>query len=247
MEFIETTREGFAVFGAYRTWYRVTGNLDSGLTPLVILHGGPGGTHEYLDAFKDVAASGHAVIHYDQLDNGRSTLLPDKAPSFWSLNLFLEELDNLLDHLQISNNYALLGQSRGSVLGCEHALLHPRGLRTLIVANSPSCMRTWISENQHLRTLLPQGVQQTLLMQEQSIRLKEWNITGRLSKIEVPTLVISGRHDPATAQVVKPFLEEIPDVRWALFEDSTHMPHIEERQACMGTVVKFLDETCKTN
>jgi L-proline amide hydrolase len=36
-------------------------------------------------------------------------------------------------------------------------------------------------------------------------------------------------------------------VRWALFEDSSHMPHVEERQACMGTVVKFLDEVCSVH
>ena len=57
-------------------------------------------------------------------------------------------------------------------------------------------------------------------------------------------ILISGRHDEATPLVVKPFLDEITDVRWALFEDSSHMPHVEERQACMGTVVKFLDEAC---
>ena len=74
--------------------------------------------------------------------------------------------------------------------------------------------------------------------------LKDWKSIGRLSKINVPTLVISGRHDEATPLVVKPFLDEIADVRWALFEDSSHMPHVEERQACMGTVVKFLDEAC---
>ncbi|MCF4982161.1 alpha/beta hydrolase, partial [Pseudomonas gessardii] len=73
MEFIEQSHQGYATFRDYQTWYRVTGNLDSGKTPLVILHGGPGATHDYLDAFKDVAASGHAVIHYDQLGNGQST------------------------------------------------------------------------------------------------------------------------------------------------------------------------------
>ncbi|MCF5098338.1 alpha/beta hydrolase, partial [Pseudomonas gessardii] len=61
MEFIEQSHQGYATFRDYQTWYRVTGNLDSGKTPLVILHGGPGATHDYLDAFKDVAASGHAV------------------------------------------------------------------------------------------------------------------------------------------------------------------------------------------
>ena len=46
MEFIGKTHEGYAAFGAHQTWYRVTGDLASGLTPLVILHGGPGRTHD---------------------------------------------------------------------------------------------------------------------------------------------------------------------------------------------------------
>ena len=127
MEFIEKVREGYAAFGAYQTWYRVTGDLGTGRTPLVILHGGPGCTHDYVDAFKDVAASGHAVIHYDQIGNGRSTHLPDKDPSFWTIGLFLDELNNLLDHLQISDNYAILGQSWGGMLGSEHAILQQIG------------------------------------------------------------------------------------------------------------------------
>ena len=61
---------------------------------------------------------------------------------------------------------------------------------------------------------------------------------GRLTQIQVPTLMICGRHDQATPL-------EIKGARRALFEDSNHMPHIEERQACMGTVVKFLDEACR--
>lgn len=300
MEFIEKIREGYASFGAYQTWYRVTGDLTTGRTPLVIIHGGPGCTHDYVDAFKDVAASGHAVIHYDQLGNGRSTHLPEKDPSFWTIGLFLEELNNLLDHLHISDNYAILGQSWGGMLGSEHAILQPKGLRAFIPANSPTCMRTWVSEASRLRKLLPEGVHENLLKHEQAGTyldpeylaasrvfydqhvcrvspwpeevartfaavdadptvyhamsgptefhvigsLKDWNVIGRLSAINVPALVISGRHDEATPLVVKPFLDEIEDVRWALFEDSSHMPHVEERQACMGTVVKFLDEVC---
>jgi L-proline amide hydrolase len=45
-----------------------------------------------------------------------------------------------------------------------------------------------------------------------------------------------------TPTVVKAYLDHISDIRWALFEDSSHMPHVEERMACMETVVRFLDE-----
>ena len=58
----------------------------------------------------------------------------------------------------------------------------------------------------------------------------------------MPCLLICWRYDEATTAVVKPFLDLIPGITWALFENSSHMPHVEERVACMGTVVKFLDE-----
>lgn len=298
MEFL-ATREGFASFGPYQTWYRITGDLDSGYTPLVVIHGGPGCTHDYLDAFSDIASSGRPVIHYDQLGNGHSTHLPEKDPAFWNLQLFLEELDNLLDHLRISDDYALLGQSWGGMLASAHAARQPAGLRALIAANAPADMRTWVEEANRLRQLLPEDVQQTLLEHERAgtygaaeylaasrvfydrhvCRISPWpdevartfaqvdadptvyhamtgpnefhiigntkdlSIVDGLHRIKVPTLLISGRHDEATPTVVKPFLDHVPDIRWALFEASSHMPHIEERMACMGTVVKFLDES----
>ncbi len=238
MEFIEQIRQGYAAFRGYQTWYRVTGNLDNGKTPLVILHGGPGGTHDYLDAFKDVAASGHAVIHYDQLGNGRSTHLPGQAQSFWTVGLFLEELDNLLDHLQISDHYALFGHAWGGRLGIEHAICQPPGLRVFIAANlaagfddHPLCrINPWPEEV--ARTLAQMAADPTVY----NAMHGSFSI-GQLSQIKVPTLEICGRHDQATPQDIK-------GARRALFEDSNHMPHVEERQACMGTVVQFLDEAC---
>jgi L-proline amide hydrolase len=72
--------------------------------------------------------------------------------------------------------------------------------------------------------------------------MKDWSIVGRLSTITAPTLLISGRFDEATEACVQPFADEIPDVRWRIFEQSSHMPHVEERDACMAEVAAFLDE-----
>ncbi|MBC3956185.1 proline iminopeptidase-family hydrolase [Pseudomonas triticifolii] len=293
-----TIQEGYAPFGDYRTWYRVTGNPHGPRTPLVILHGGPGCTHDYVDAFKDIATTGRAVIHYDQLGNGRSTHLPDKKADFWTIDLFLAELNNLLMHLDIANNYALLGQSWGGMLASEHAVLRPSGLKALIIANSPADMHTWVSEANRLRSELPEAVQKTLHDHEQAGTLqdkeykeasrlfynrhvcrvnpwpeevkrtfdeidadptvyhamngptefhvigtmKDWTIVDRLHLIQVPTLLISGRYDEATPLVVKPYKDNIRGIQAEVFEESSHMPHVEERMACMGVVAKFLDE-----
>jgi L-proline amide hydrolase len=57
----------------------------------------------------------------------------------------------------------------------------------------------------------------------------------------VPTLLISGGHDEAAPSTVRPFADAIPDVRWHIFEQSSHVPHIEERSAYMALVQDFID------
>ena len=47
--------EGYSQFGPHKTWYRVTGDLNWKKVPLVVAHGGPGCTHDYVDSFKDIA------------------------------------------------------------------------------------------------------------------------------------------------------------------------------------------------
>ncbi|MHB1549330.1 MAG: proline iminopeptidase-family hydrolase, partial [Acidimicrobiales bacterium] len=160
--------EDFVPFREHRTWYRITGSLGGTHPPLIILHGGPGAAHDYVDRFKLLADSERAVIHYDQIGCGRSTHLPNIGPDFWTIELFLEELDNLLAHLGISGNYDLLGQSWGGMLAAEHAVRGPAGLRALIIANSPASMVTWVEEANRLRAELPPDVQKTLIEHEKT-------------------------------------------------------------------------------
>ncbi|WP_131113950.1 proline iminopeptidase-family hydrolase [Lichenihabitans psoromatis] len=288
--------EGELPFRGFSTWYRVTGDLASGRTPLVVAHGGPGCTHDYVDSYKDLALTGRAVIHYDQIGNGRSTHLRDRGADFWTVDFFLAELDNLLTQLGLLNRYHLLGQSWGGMLGAEHAVLRPAGLRALVIANSPASMALWVSEANRLRAELPPELQATLLLHEQDLTtdhpdyvaatqafyvrhvcrldpwpaevvrtfeamvsdptvystmngpnefhvigtLRDWTVIDRLDRIVAPTLLISGRFDEATPATVQPFADRIADVRWTIFEQSSHMPHVEERAACMATVGAFL-------
>ncbi|TIQ01344.1 MAG: alpha/beta fold hydrolase, partial [Mesorhizobium sp.] len=149
------TTEGFSDYKGYRTWYRVIGDLDSGKLPLVVAHGGPGCTHDYVDSFKELADTGRAVIHYDQIGNGKSTHLPDKGGDFWTVDFFLGELDALLAHIGIADRYALLGQSWGGILSAEHAVRRPAGLKALILANSLASMALWVDGALQLRAGLP--------------------------------------------------------------------------------------------
>lgn len=291
-------RVGTADFRGWQTWYRVTGDLDAGKTPLVVLHGGPGAAHNYTLRIAGIAAQGRAVIHYDQLGIGNSTHLPDRGADFWTVGLFLDELDNLLAALGIAGRYHVLGQSWGGMLAAEHAVRRPAGLRGLVIANSPASMELWRSEAARLRADLPADVQRTLLAHEAAGTtghpdylaaekvfndrhvcrvvpnppevaetfalidadptvyhtmngpnefhvigtLKDWTVVDRLDRVTAPTLLVSGRYDEATEATVQPFADRIPDVRWTIFEESSHMPHVEEEDRYLSVVGAFLDD-----
>jgi L-proline amide hydrolase len=291
-----TVIEGFAPYGDYQSWYRVTGDLKSGKPPLFVLHGGPGCTHDYVDSFKHLASGGRAVVHYDQVGNGRSTHLRDKGADFWTVDFFRKELDNLIDHLGAREAYHVLGQSWGGMLGAEYAVRQPKGLVSLVIADSPASMALWVSEADRLREDLPAQVQATLLkheaagttdtkeyqdavkvfnekhvcrvvpMPDEVARtfaaieedptvyhtmngpsefhvvgtLKTWSVIDRLHAINVPVLLISGHYDEATRPTVQPYADNIPDVRWQIFEHSSHMPHVEETELCLKVVGEFL-------
>jgi L-proline amide hydrolase len=70
--------------------------------------------------------------------------------------------------------------------------------------------------------------------------LKTWDITDRLHEIDVPTLLVSGRHDEATPRIVEQIHTRIPGAQWKIFEESSHMPHVEEPEGFLETVEAFL-------
>ena len=193
------------------TWYRVVGDLTSGLTPLVVLHGGPGACHNYCEPIADlIAPSGRAVVLYDQLGCGDSTLLPDKPKEFWTPELFMEELTLLLSHLGIEQNYILLGQSWGGMLAMQFAIKKPTGLVGLIVADSPASMKLWLSEANRLREELPAGVNEVLLRHEAAGSTDDPEYTAavnvfydrHLCRVPVPECVLEGRRKQALDHTV---------------------------------------------
>ena len=149
------------------TWYRVVGDLKSGKTPIMVLHGGPGAGHNYCEPIADlIAQTGRAAVLYDQIGCGNSTHLPDAPKEFWTPELFMEELVLLTKHLGIADDYAIVGQSWGGMLGMQFAITQPAGLKALVVADSPASMEVWVSEANKLRKQLPPEVEATLLKHE---------------------------------------------------------------------------------
>jgi len=161
--------DGYAEFDGHRTWYRVVGELrPDGPAPLVTLHGGPGAVHDYLLSLTDLAQDGRAVVFYDQLGNGNSTHLPDRGADFWTVELFVRELANLLEHLGIAGRYHVLGSSWGGFLAQEHALTHPAGLRSLVLSDTAASFPDFVAEANRLRAELPPDVEATLRRHEEA-------------------------------------------------------------------------------
>jgi L-proline amide hydrolase len=280
------------------TWYRITGDLraDAKAAPVVVLHGGPGASHDYLLAIADLAAGGRAVVHYDQLGNGRSTHYPERGADFWTVDLFVRELQNLVRALGIEARHHVLGQSWGGFLAQEYAFTHPAGLRSLVLANTAASFPDFVAEANRLRGELPPDVEETLRRHEADgttddpaymeacmvfyMRhvcrtdpwpaevtagfewierdptvyhtmngpsefhvigsIRDWQSKDRLKQIDVPTLLVSGRYDEATPALQETLQAGINGAEWIVFEESSHLPHVEERDRYMRVVGDWL-------
>lgn len=141
--------EGFMPFQNYHTYYRVVGDLNNGQTPLLLLHGGPGSTHNYFEAFDELTAqTGRPVVMYDQLGCGKSDMPADT--SLWQAATWVAELQALRDYLGL-NHVHLLGQSWGGMLAiiylCDH---QPQGIQSLTLASTLSSAKLWAQEQHRM-------------------------------------------------------------------------------------------------
>jgi proline iminopeptidase len=122
--------------GPHRVWVKRIGN-NPGLK-MLLLHGGPGSTHEYLEACDSyLPAAGIEYYHYDQLGSGFSDHPED--PSLWEVDRFVDEVEQVRTALNLDrDNFVLYGQSWGGILAIEYALAHQQHLRGLVISNMMS-------------------------------------------------------------------------------------------------------------
>jgi proline iminopeptidase len=144
--------------GDYRVWTKRVGNNSS--VKMLMLHGGPGCTHEVLEACDSfLPSAGIEYYYYDQLGSGRSDVPND--PGLWNIERFVDEVEQVRVALGLdSRNFVLYGQSWGGILAIEYALAHQQHLRALVISNMMSSAPAYTGYAEQV--LMPQMDQEAL-------------------------------------------------------------------------------------
>jgi proline iminopeptidase len=119
--------------GEFRVWTKRVGHNPT--IKVLLLHGGPGFSHEYLEAFDSYfPAAGIEYYYYDQLGSYYSDQ-PDE-PGLWNLQRFVDEVEQVRQALGLgADNFYLYGQSWGGLLAIEYTLKYPEKLKGLVISN----------------------------------------------------------------------------------------------------------------
>jgi len=127
---------------------------------VLLVHGGPGATHEYFEAFDSYfPAAGFEYYYYDQLGSAYSDQ-PD-APELWEIARFVDEVEQVRQALRLDrDNFYLLGHSWGGILATEYALRYQANLKGLIISNMMASIPAY---NDYARDVLMPAMDQTAL------------------------------------------------------------------------------------
>lgn len=154
-------REGYMPFLEYKTYYRIVGKQSGNKKPLVLLHGGPGSTHNYFEVLDRLAEEdGRELIMYDQLGCGKSYV--ENRPDLWNAGVWIEELRCLRKYLGLEEMH-LLGQSWGGMQALEYVCNYkPEGLKSIILSSTLPASWLWAEEQQRMIRLLPENMQEAI-------------------------------------------------------------------------------------
>jgi proline iminopeptidase len=138
------------VKGKYKVW---TKKVGSGPVKVLLLHGGPGFSHEYLEAFESfLPAAGIEMYYYDQLGCNNSDQPEDT--SLWTLARYCEEVEEVRRGLGLTQ-FVLLGHSWGGMLAIEYALNYPENLRGVVISNMTAGIQSYLKRTASIKLQLP--------------------------------------------------------------------------------------------
>lgn len=281
------------------TAYTILGDLQSGKTPLIALHGGPGFLgRSSLKIAEFAEKSGRPAVIYDQLGCGQSSLLADKPKEFWQIEIFIKEFNAIIEHLGIADRFAINGHSWGGLLAAEIAITQPKGLQALVLSSPLGDTDTWVHGVKNLLADMPTEISSVIIKHEEdgttddpaymeavikfydkhvlripmpadilaifeealsnpNVYHSMWGpselmcngtlaghiVTNRISAIEVPTLIISGKYDECTPETAMAYKSGIKSSQWELLEESSHLSYIEEAAKYQRVMNEFLEAT----
>lgn len=129
--------------GEFKVWTKRVGNNPT--MKVLLLHGGPGATHEYFEVFDSYFPNAEIeYYYYDQLESAYSDQPNNKE--LWSVDRYVEEVEQVRKALNLNKeNFYLLGSSWGGLLAMEYALKYQENLKGLIVSNMMASIPQYIT------------------------------------------------------------------------------------------------------
>lgn len=149
--------------GTFRVWTKRVGNNPK--LAVLLLHGGPGATHEYFEAFDSfLPQAGIEYIYYDQLGSAYSdqpSAGKGADDSLWTIDRYVDEVEQVRKALHLDkNNFCVLGHSWGGVLAIEYALKYQQHLKCVVISNMVDSIPAY---NVYARNVLMPAMDQTKL------------------------------------------------------------------------------------
>jgi len=285
--------------GEFNVWTKRVGNNPA--TKVLLLHGGPGATHEYFEAADSYFPNAEVeYYYYDQLGSGNSDNPED--PSLWETERFVEEVEQVRIALGLdATNFILLGHSWGGILATEYALKYQENLKGLIISNMvasiPEYMKyaeevlgpqmpaevlseikaleaageytsvrylSLIEEHYYPEHVLrrplnewPEPVNRSfskmnyplyLKMQGPSefgvvgdATLKDWDRTGDLHRITVPTLSVGAQYDTMDPEGMKRIADSVQNGTFLYCPEGGHMTMYDDADRYFNGIIAFLN------
>src|SRR6266516_4009686 len=235
--------------GVNRVWVKRVGN-NPGLKVL-LLHGGPGSTHEYLEACDSyLPAAGVEYYYYDQLGSGFSDNPGD--PSLWELDRFVDEVEQVRTALGLdSGNFVLFGQSWGGLLATEYALHHQQHLRGLVISNMMASVPAY---NAYAEQVLMPQMDQAALAEIKSLEAK-----GDIENPRYMALLTEQHYvhhvlrmptgdwpDPVHPGHMEMMAGRLPRGRYLYCPNGSHLAMYDDQKTYFAGLVDFLHDIAGT-
>ncbi|ALM54027.1 proline iminopeptidase-family hydrolase [Halomonas huangheensis] len=285
--------DGFVDVPGGRVAFRTFGEGDG--TPLLLIHGGPGGTSCMYPSTLQGIAEDRPVIVYDQLGSGNSDRMADMQRDA-VVPRFVEEVKAIREELGLDEIH-LAGHSWGGAVAMEYLLTaDPVGVQSVTFIGPLIGTERWLEDANSLISRLPETDQQAVhaaiesgdysteefqaandvfmgefLSRGPIIRnelpecanspggngelyeymwgpsefvstgtLRDFDRTGQLSEIDIPTLFIAGEYDEARPETMKEFQAQVEGSEVEIVADAGHLVNVDQPEAFNAAVAEFL-------